>query len=206
MLRGPKTFDVTQAPYNADNTGATDAAPAINKAVNDAIAYGQTNNVAVTVSLPAGTYYLNSAPIGVFKAQNALTLTGHTSGDTFLTYNNQNGGSSQNSKALDIGSNTGSVTVENFTEDVCSPSQISFTQGTITAFDRNAKTHITVMAEAGYPLLNRPDILADPQSGGSPTATPCTRSRTPSGPPGTKTRRRCRASRPPPTAPPPSSP
>ena len=136
--QGPKTFDVTQAPYSADNTGKTDAAPAINQAVKDAVAYGSANNVAVTVSLPAGTYYLNSAALGVYNAKTAITVTGHTSGDTFLTYNNQNGGSGHNSRALDIQSNTGSVTLENFTEDVCSASQIAFTQGTITAFNRAA--------------------------------------------------------------------
>ena len=53
--QGPKTFDVTQAPYNADKTGASDARPAIQNAVNDAIAYGNANgHPAVTVLLPAG--------------------------------------------------------------------------------------------------------------------------------------------------------
>ncbi len=57
---GPCTVDVTQAPYHADNTGATDASAAINKAVTDAVTYGNANKVAVTVSLPAGTYFLQN--------------------------------------------------------------------------------------------------------------------------------------------------
>ncbi len=46
-------IDVTQAPYNADNTGATDAAPAIQAAINASAA----NDI---IYLPAGTYRLNS--------------------------------------------------------------------------------------------------------------------------------------------------
>lgn len=45
--------DVTQAPYSADNTGASDAAPKIQAAIN-ACPVGQV------VSIPAGTYRLNS--------------------------------------------------------------------------------------------------------------------------------------------------
>ncbi len=43
-------IDVTQAPYRADKTGATDAQPAIQKAITDA----REKDV---VYLPAGTYW-----------------------------------------------------------------------------------------------------------------------------------------------------
>ncbi|WP_127583294.1 glycosyl hydrolase family 28-related protein [Paenibacillus koleovorans] len=46
-----KTYDVTQAPYNADNTGATDATSAIQAALDDAGDAGGG-----IVFLPAGTY------------------------------------------------------------------------------------------------------------------------------------------------------
>ncbi|WP_167859690.1 glycosyl hydrolase family 28-related protein [Paenibacillus cymbidii] len=46
-----KTYDVTQAPYNADNTGATDATSAIQAALDDAGDAGGG-----VVFLPAGTY------------------------------------------------------------------------------------------------------------------------------------------------------
>ncbi len=57
---------------------------------------------------------------------------------------------------------TATVTVQNFTEDVNSAAEFGFTQGTIIAIDRAAKPNptITVKAEAGYPLLNRPDVVA----------------------------------------------
>ena len=152
--QGPKTYDVTQSPYNADSTGATDAAAAINKAVTDAVTYGNANNVAVTVSLPAGTYFLQSSAIHVSSANNPFTLTGHSASDTFLTYTR-----TQNNQVLFVSNNpTPSLIVENITEDANAPGEFNFTQGTIIGFDRAAKT-ITVKAEAGYPLLNRPDIL-----------------------------------------------
>jgi hypothetical protein len=49
-----RLFDVTKAPYHADNTGAADAQPAIQKAVTEA----QQDDV---VYLPAGTYRVDSA-------------------------------------------------------------------------------------------------------------------------------------------------
>ena len=60
LLAQPKTYptkakvvDVTQPPYNADNTGVLDAAPAINQALLD------QNNAEEVVYLPAGTYRLS---------------------------------------------------------------------------------------------------------------------------------------------------
>jgi len=49
-------LNVRQAPYNADGTGATDAKPAIQQAINDAQSAG-----GLGVYIPAGTYLLNSA-------------------------------------------------------------------------------------------------------------------------------------------------
>lgn len=65
-------INVTQAPYNADNTGATDASTAINSAITAAVA----NDI---VYLPAGTYRLDSqVSIGPSKANITLRGAGAT--------------------------------------------------------------------------------------------------------------------------------
>ena len=61
-------IDVTKAPYNADNTGAADAQPAIKKAIADA----KDNDV---VYLPAGTYRANAA-ITVYGGKSRITIRG----------------------------------------------------------------------------------------------------------------------------------
>jgi len=61
-------IDVTKAPYNADNTGATDAQPAIKKAIADA----KDNDV---VYLPAGTYRVNTA-VTVYGGKSRITIRG----------------------------------------------------------------------------------------------------------------------------------
>ena len=61
-------IDVTKAPYNADNTGAADAQPAIKKAIADA----KDNDV---VYLPAGTYRINAA-ITVYGGKSRITIRG----------------------------------------------------------------------------------------------------------------------------------
>jgi len=63
-----KLINAAQAPYNADNTGAADAQPAIMKA----IAAAQDNEV---VYLPAGTYRINSA-ISVAGGKSRITIRG----------------------------------------------------------------------------------------------------------------------------------
>ncbi len=63
-------IDVTQAPYNADKTGATDASPAINSAINAAV----TNDV---VYLPDGTYKCIST-ISIPFTKNNITLRGQS--------------------------------------------------------------------------------------------------------------------------------
>jgi hypothetical protein len=51
-------YDVTQSPYNADNTGVTDARSAIQDAIDDAEAAGGG-----TVFFPQGTYLLDSSTL-----------------------------------------------------------------------------------------------------------------------------------------------
>jgi hypothetical protein len=66
-------INVTQTPYNADNTGTNDATAAINKALSDAGRASLYPNGAV-VYLPVGTY-LTSAPLTV---PHGVTLRGAT--------------------------------------------------------------------------------------------------------------------------------
>jgi hypothetical protein len=75
-------INVTQAPYNADNTGASNAQPAIQAAIQAATA-GQV------VYLPAGVYRLDSA-LGFgqgWLAKNDITLRGAGMGQTSLVGN-----------------------------------------------------------------------------------------------------------------------
>src|SRR5262249_55067742 len=67
-------IDVTDAPYNADNSGATDASAAINAAV-----VGAANNS--VVYLPTGTYRLDSA-ISINRSN--ITVRGDGPADTIL--------------------------------------------------------------------------------------------------------------------------
>lgn len=62
-------LDVTKSPYNADRTGATNAAPAIQDAINAA---GQSGSV---VYLPAGTYRCDST-LYVGYSQDGITIRG----------------------------------------------------------------------------------------------------------------------------------
>lgn len=61
-------LDVTQPPYNADKTGATDASVAIQSAINSA----QSNDV---VYFPDGMYLLTNS---LWFAKSYITLRGHT--------------------------------------------------------------------------------------------------------------------------------
>ncbi len=61
-------IDVTKEPYNADNTGATDAQPAILKAIADA---GDED----VVYLPAGTYRIDRAVV-VYGGKSRITIRG----------------------------------------------------------------------------------------------------------------------------------
>ena len=93
---------------------------------------------------------MKSGPISILYAQNTITVTRHSASDTFLTYGIPS--PTQNSGVWNISYNrTGNVIVGNFTEDVTDASQLNFTQGTITAIDRAAKT-ITV----NHPNFIRP--------------------------------------------------
>ena len=61
-------IDVTKEPYNADNTGAADAQPAILKAITDA---GDGD----VVYLPAGTYRIDRA-VTVYGGKSRITIRG----------------------------------------------------------------------------------------------------------------------------------
>ena len=69
-------IDVTQAPYNADNTGVSDAASAINTAIADSSA----NDV---IYLPAGTYLTNST-INFSRFYGDRTIRGDGPGVTII--------------------------------------------------------------------------------------------------------------------------
>lgn len=73
-------IDVTQSPYNADNTGVTSAHSAIQSAIN-AASTGQV------VYLPAGTYKLTSGVnFGSFGERKNITLRGAGIGVTTLVF------------------------------------------------------------------------------------------------------------------------
>ncbi|MDB6019539.1 MAG: coagulation factor 5/8 type domain protein [Pedosphaera sp.] len=69
---GPGIFNVTNTPYNADNTGTTKASAAIQNAINDASAYGSVNGQGI-VFVPAGVYLSGNLQ---FKSNVALYLQG----------------------------------------------------------------------------------------------------------------------------------
>ena len=69
---GAGIFNVTNAPYNADNTGMTKASAAIQSAINDASAYGHTNGQGI-VFVPAGIYLSGNLQL---KSNVALYLQG----------------------------------------------------------------------------------------------------------------------------------
>ncbi len=169
QAQGPKTFDVTQAPYNADSTGQSDDTTAIQNAVNDAIAYGNANNhPAVTVLLPAGTFLVAGGPsqntqINIIGATN-LTFQGAGTGSTTIWYSRANSG-----HCFFIHGNT-NFTLQNFSADVQKIGgqyDLGETQGTITAISRtpgSSTVTLTVQVEAGYPPLSRAGLLNAPTS------------------------------------------
>jgi autotransporter-associated beta strand protein len=69
---GPGIFNVTNAPYNADNTGTSKASAAIQNAINDASAYGSANGQGI-VFVPAGVYLSGNLQ---FKSNVAVYLQG----------------------------------------------------------------------------------------------------------------------------------
>ena len=170
QAQGPKTFDVTQAPYSADPTGTVDDTAAIQRAVNDAIAYGNANgHPAVTVLLPAGTYLVAGGPstqITITGSTN-LTFEGAGTASTMVWYTRAGLG-----RCFAIYGNT-NVTIQDFSADVqklpaTGQYDLGETQGTITAVSRtpgSSTVTLTVQVEQGYPLLSRPDIQAAPSNG-----------------------------------------
>lgn len=79
--------DVTQAPYNADNTGATDVTATIQKALNDV---GQSGGG--VVYLPAGTYKVNpgSGETALRMQYSNTILRGAGADSTFIYNSNSN--------------------------------------------------------------------------------------------------------------------
>lgn len=73
---GHITIDVTQAPYNADNTGATSALSALSAAIGAATAGD-------LVYIPAGTYLVNGQ-LNISHAQDDITVRGAGMGATIL--------------------------------------------------------------------------------------------------------------------------
>lgn len=75
------TYDVTQSPYSADNTGAIDATAAIQKALDDAGHAGGG-----VVYLPAGTYKIHiiGGRYGLWLKYNNVVLRGAGSDKTFI--------------------------------------------------------------------------------------------------------------------------
>jgi len=71
--------DVTKAPYFADKTGMSNAAPAINQAINDAGWWMYGSNT--VIYLPAGNYKVTS-PISILK--NDITLRGDGIRKTYI--------------------------------------------------------------------------------------------------------------------------
>lgn len=76
-------LDVTQAPYNVDNTGVSDASPGIDDAIADAIAA----NDGTVVYLPAGEYRCVSGFAGSLSCKN-FTIRGAGPTLTTIVYDN----------------------------------------------------------------------------------------------------------------------
>ena len=120
------TFNVRD--YGAAGNGVANDQPAIQAAINAAIAAGPGN----TVSLPAGTYLLatNNSSGNILDINNStkLTFTGAT-GTELIS-------SQQTTQLLSMWNNT-NLTVENFTVDY---KPYAYSQGTITAYSFDSKT------------------------------------------------------------------
>lgn len=78
-----RLIDVTRAPYNADNTGAADAQPAIMQAIADA----KDDEV---VYLPAGTYRIDKG-IAIAGGKSKITIRGDGPNKTLIMANNPSG-------------------------------------------------------------------------------------------------------------------
>ncbi len=73
---GGTTIDVTASPYNADDTGASDASTAIQSAITAAVSGD-------LVWIPAGTYRCNSA-INLYHDKDGVTIRGAGPGVTII--------------------------------------------------------------------------------------------------------------------------
>lgn len=77
-LQRTHLIDVTQAPYSADATGATDASPTIQAAINAA-------SPGDVVYLPTGTYRINST-LKLGPTRSGITLRGTGDGTVIMNY------------------------------------------------------------------------------------------------------------------------
>jgi hypothetical protein len=83
---GTVHIDVTEAPYNADKTGVTDATTAIQNAINTATALGGG-----TVYLPAGTYQVKPTGNSALKISSSnIILRGAGKNRTFIRCSEEN--------------------------------------------------------------------------------------------------------------------
>ncbi len=154
------TFNVKDAAYGAVGDGVHDDTPAIQAAVNAAIAAGAGN----TVYLPAGTYLVANGPLDIINST-GLTFMGAGAASTMIWYTRADLG-----RCFFAYGNT-NLTIENLSSDVqnlpaTGQYDLGIAQGTITAVNTAAKPPtVTVQVESGYPLMNRSDILASPSNG-----------------------------------------
>ena len=120
-----------------------------------------TDHPAVTVLLPAGTYLIAAGAVNIVGATD-LTFTGAGAAGTMLWYTRAELG-----RCFFTHGNT-NLTIQDLSSDVQrlpnGQYDLGIAQGTITAINAAAR-QVTVQAEGGYPLLNRPDIQASPSSG-----------------------------------------
>jgi autotransporter-associated beta strand protein len=144
VASGPPTlFDVRN--YEAKGDGVADDYPAINSAIQAAIATGPGS----VVSIPGGTYLLNSGQTLVLNNASGITVQGDT--NTLLINGNM-----APSDTFSIQGGSQNITFNMLQLDVA---PLRFTQGTITSIDQKSNT-CTVTIDSGYDPPNRADLAA----------------------------------------------
>lgn len=141
------TFNVKD--YGAKGDGVTNDQPAIQSAINAAIAAGAGNIVA----LPTGVYLLttkNAATGNIFDINKSASLTFRGAGPASTKLI-----STQKITKLFEMDNNSNLLVEGFTADF---SPRNYSQGTITQFSLSDKT-VTFTIDPGFDQPDRPDLL-----------------------------------------------
>ncbi|MEO8637464.1 MAG: LamG-like jellyroll fold domain-containing protein [Candidatus Taylorbacteria bacterium] len=156
-------IDVTQAPYNADKTGATDAAPAINSAITAAVA----NDI---VYLPAGTYKILTQIVASFKSN--ITLRGAGASTILDCYVpsvcvNIRGSEFYNVSAVPVlsGASKGSTQVS---VSDSSP----YTVGNIVKISGKNKTSLPTISVSGYENIQSQIVVLTGKSGSALSFSP----------------------------------